>query len=73
MNNDKRFRNLLTKIGTGKYKTEKQVKSTPLAELEDMNKDLTKEEAKLAEAAYQEFEDDYLHLEAMNNEPADIN
>ena len=73
MNNDKRFRNLLTKIGTGKYKTEKQAKSTPLAELEDMSKDLTKEETKLAEAAYQEFEDEYLHLEAMNNEPADIN
>ena len=38
-----------------------------------MSKNLTKEEAKLAEAAYQEFEDEYLHLEAMNNEPADIN
>jgi len=71
-NNDKRFRNLLTKIGTGKYKTEKQIKSAPLAELEDMSKDLTKEEAKLAEAAYQEYEEDYLHDEGMNGEPMDL-
>ena len=72
MNNDKRFRNLLTKIGTGKYKTEKAFKSTPLAELEDMNKDLTKEEAKVAEAAYHEIQEEYLYDEAMNSEPMDL-
>ena len=71
-NNDKRFRGLLTKIGTGKYKTEKAFKSAPLAELEDMSKDLTVEEAKVAEAAYQEIQEEFLHDEAMNGEPMDI-
>ena len=72
INNDERFRNLLTQIGTGKYKTEKQIKSTPLAELENLNKDLTSKENKIAEAAYQEFEDDMLHEEAQNQEPMDM-
>ena len=71
-NNDKRFRGLLTKIGTGKYKVEKAFKSAPLAELEDMSKDLTVEEAKVAEAAYQEIQEEFLHDEAMNGEPMDI-
>ena len=72
MNSDKRFRGLLTKIGTGKYKTEKQIKSTPLEELEGLSKDLTKEEAKITEAAYLEFEEDMLHEEAQNQEPMDM-
>lgn len=72
-NNDERFRNLLTKIGTGKYKTEKQVKSAPLAELEDLSKDLTAKENEIAEAAYLEFEEDMMHEEAQNQEPMDIN
>ena len=71
-NNDKRFRSLLTKIGTGKYKVEKAFKSTPFAELEDMNKDLTKEEAKVAEAAYLAIQEEYLHDEGMNSEPMDL-
>ena len=66
MNSDERFRGLLTKIGTGKYKTEKEMKSAPLTELEDLSKNLTTKENEIAEAAYLEFEEDMLHLEALN-------
>ena len=37
-----------------------------------MSKDLTVEEAKVAEAAYQEIQEEFLHDEAMNGEPMDI-
>jgi len=72
MNNDNRFRNLLTKIGTGKYKTEKQTKSTTLVELEDLSKNLTAKENEIAEAAYLEFEEDRMHEEALNQEPMNM-
>ena len=72
-NNDERFRNLLTQIGTGKYKTEKEMKSAPLVELEHLSIKLTAKENEIAEAAYQEFEEDMLHDEGLNQEPMDIN
>ena len=37
-----------------------------------MNKDLTKEEAKVAEDAYHEIQEEYLYDEAMNSEPMDL-
>ena len=72
-NNDERFRNLLTQIGTGKYKTEKEMKSAPLVELEHLSIKLTAKENEIAEAAYQEFEEDMMHDEGLNQEPMDIN
>ena len=71
LNSDKKFRKILTEIGKGKYTVDKKIKSKPLQDLDQLNKELSAEELNLVQSAIEKISDDYEHEEGMKtaNEP----